>query len=551
MTKPKEPSSKERYEQYESAKKRADVVNPYLDEAYRFVLPDKDDFFDESVPRQGELKIFDSTAVEANVDFANNLQRLLMPPYTEWFSYVSGEIIDDDPNLSDDEKQQVKQILQEQTKKVFRIIDDSNLSTTINMAFQDMGVSTGVLIINEGDDKNPIQFVSVSMKEIVFDVGINGEMENFWFARKIKARKILRKWPKATLSDSLQNTIKTNPDTEVMVIEGAIFIYENSDDAKFLYYVQLEENKTDIFKEFRAFSPFIGFRLNVAPGEIYGRGPARNLLPKIRVLNKNFETKLRVADLMAFPILLRDNTGVLDLEATRKIEAGSVIDIEPSLGGKDPIRQLPIQVNLQNLEISSDKMQDEIRTGFNANPLPPSPKTPNISATEINMREQQWLRKSSASIIRVIDSLFELVDKITRILRKKGILKDLTYKNGILTFEMGNKNIRLDYRSPILDLQKKDDIGAFEAYLQFLIQNFSEVAVAPSVKMTEIPIWAADKFNVDQKLINSPETVKQKLGEIAQTAQQQQDAKDQSSQQPPPPGTQGSPATATGGASIL
>jgi len=551
VTKPKEPSSKERYEQYESAKKRADVVNPYLDEAYRFVLPDKDDFFDESVPRQGELKIFDSTAVEANVDFANNLQRLLMPPYTEWFSYVSGEIIDDDPNLSDDEKQQVKQILQEQTKKVFRIIDDSNLSTTINMAFQDMGVSTGVLIINEGDDKNPIQFVSVSMKEIVFDVGINGEMENFWFARKIKARKILRKWPKATLSDSLQNTIKTNPDTEVMVIEGAIFIYENSDDAKFLYYVQLEENKTDIFKEFRAFSPFIGFRLNVAPGEIYGRGPARNLLPKIRVLNKNFETKLRVADLMAFPILLRDNTGVLDLEATRKIEAGSVIDIEPSLGGKDPIRQLPIQVNLQNLEISSDKMQDEIRTGFNANPLPPSPKTPNISATEINMREQQWLRKSSASIIRVIDSLFELVDKITRILRKKGILKDLTYKNGILTFEMGNKNIRLDYRSPILDLQKKDDIGAFEAYLQFLIQNFSEVAVAPSVKMTEIPIWAADKFNVDQKLINSPETVKQKLGEIAQAAQQQQDAKDQSSQQPPPPGTQGSPATATGGASIL
>lgn len=526
MKKRIEPTAEQRYEHYQRAKSIADMEKPHLSEAYRYVIPERNNFFDQSMHRKPEQEIFDSTAPSANIDFANNLQRLLMPPYTRWIEYNVGESIEDNENMSEEDKKQIKESVQKQTRALFRILDSSNFHHVINTVFQDMGVSTGVIIINERDDKNhPIQFQVAPMNNVVFDVGIDGELQNFWITRKLKAKQIMEYWPKAELNAELSNKVMNSPNEEFEFIEGCVYIYENEDSHKYLYYVQRMDGRTDILKEFRAFSPFHGFRLNVAPDEIYGRGPGRVFLPDIRMVNKLRESTARIIDYVAFPIFLRENSGVIDLQSTQNIQSGAVIDIETSLGSsRDPIRQLPIQINESLLEGSIESDRALIRSGFNSNPLPEVPTTPNQSATEVSIRQQEWTRRSSASIIRVINTLFTLVDKITQILRRRGDIKDIAYQDNMITFELGNKNIKLDYQSPILSIQKRDDMERFETYLNFILRYYTQAGIVAGVKIPESLKWSAEKLDVDQLLVNDFDEVQKRIGQMYNQAQQEQAA---------------------------
>ncbi|NIT58481.1 MAG: hypothetical protein GWN00_20305, partial [Aliifodinibius sp.] len=62
-----------------------------------------------------------------------------------------------------------------------RYLNDSNFSQATNEALQEYAVGTGAVILNENEDfDDPLDFQSASITKIVFDEGPNGTIKNVW-----------------------------------------------------------------------------------------------------------------------------------------------------------------------------------------------------------------------------------------------------------------------------------------------------------------------------------------------------------------------------------
>lgn len=509
-------SAAKRFERYVEAQSRMDLWRGLLENAYRLTIPNREQFFvrDEIPGRSKSDEVFDTTGVMGVQVFANNMQTMLMPPFRQWAKLIPGE------EIPEGQKATVERQLQEITNILFKFIDQSNFAQAINEALQDFSVGTGVLIVNEGTAQKPFEFLSIPISHVAFEAGERNQLENFWRRVEIPARQIRRLWPKAQLTTSLENAEQRSPNVKVVLIEGTIFYPENKEGSQYFYYVQEESAKTDIFSEFRAFSPWIGFRYSVAPGEIVGRGPVLTALPTIRVLNKMVEYILRSAKLRAFPIYMADNTSQIN-PYNMVLEPGSIISVNLSSGAG--IQPLPVAGDPQFAALQINELQAMVRQILFADPLPPTP-VPNQTATEVSIRTQTWVRQSAASFGRfTVEGADPLIKILLSILTKKGLIPEI---------KVDGKAVSIQYESPLLDIQSQQDVQRAQEWLQSLQVTYGQFAVL-ALEAARYPEWLAEKMGVDLKLVQSPTAIASSFQSLQADIRQQLQAQQQPQAQPP------------------
>jgi hypothetical protein len=494
----------ERYRRFETARSRILLWESLLSDAYKYAIPNKRDFETVSPGNSKFNDIFDSTAVLGVNAFANNIQSILMPPFRRWAKLVPGSAI------QENNKEAVQLQLQEINHIFFKYLDQSNFAQSINESLQDLAIGTGILLFNEGPRENPFQFTSIPMSRVAFEEGAHNELENFWRWTQVPLRQIKRLWPMAQLTPTLEKQLANSPDMTIEIIEGTILYPENSDNSKYFYYVMESHTKTDLYTEFREFSPWIGFRFSKAPGEIVGRGPVLTALPDIRTVNKMREFMLRSAKLQAFPVYLAASTSVIN-PFNLNIEPGAIIPIEPQFVGSNPISPLPTSGNVQIGLTEIQALQASIREILFANPLPPM-SSPTQTATEISIRQQNWIRESGASFGRLTVELLEPIMKTgLTILRKKGLIQDI---------KIDGKEIALQYESPLLEIQSQEDVQRAQQWLQLMQSLYGQAAIL-AFKPEEFPYWAAEKMNVDLKLLPSSDVISNVLNELQERVKAQ------------------------------
>lgn len=517
-------SADDRFARYQRAVDRRREWESMLEQAYRYALPNKNTFWERRPGDERNLDIWDATAVDGLQTFASNMQALLIPPFRRWARLVAGR------NIKEEDVESVNRQLQGIMEFFFTKLDSSNFALVANESFQEMGISLGTMLINEGNDQEPFEFVSVPITQIAAEAGKNGRLDNFWRTLEIPVEDIKKYWPHAVFLPETINLLKTAPSTPVKVIEGTIEYPFNPPGERIFYYVQMESNKYDIVKEFRKFNPWIGFRWSRSSGEVYGRGPILSALPFIREVNQLTEFKTVSAKFQAYPVYTAPSTGLIN-PYTLVIEPGSIIPIEPNFIDSPPIRPIPLAGNPEILDNDIVRLQAAISKILFSDPLGPV-GGPNQTATEISIRQQNWVRKSGAAFGRLtVEFIKPIIEKGLSILWERGLISGLKTSDGEKPLLLDGNFIDIDYKSPLIDIQNADDLQSFQNWAAQLEGLFGKFGLVP-MDGTKIPGWLAEKNNVDLELLRSAGEFVPEMEEFKQQIIQQIAPQQQAGQQP-------------------
>lgn len=539
-------TAQQRYKRYGKAKANMDLWSGLLKDAYRYTIPDRDDFFRDTKGDNRMDDIFDDTAIDGVQNYATNIQKMLTPAYRRWAKLIPGDVINKAQkakNLTDDDIKEVKKQLEEVTETLFRHLENSNFAQKSHESLQDLAVGTGIMILNEGSETDPFYFESVPISQVAVSTGQKGTLENFWRKWNIEVRKVPVKWPRLKMSETMENTLKNNPDEKVELIEGSIRYPLNDEEHQYFYYVQeVKGGVKDLLEEWREYGPFFGFRTAVSPSEQLGRGPVLKVLPSIKVINKLVEFILRGGSLRAFPITLIESNAVI-APSKVNIVPGELITINPTGSGKDPIRPMQVGGDPNFADAFFERLEQKIKKAFGDDPLGAPEQTTGQSATQTDTRQKNWIEKNAAEAARLTaEWLNEVLDRCIRILRKKNIISDLVINGKTIELKIHKKIVAIEFSSPLLAIQDQEDAQKGQVYLQWLGETFGPTGMATVIDIVEYPVWMADKMGVPSKLINDQSVIKEKMFKLQAQAEKAADTEAEGGQQPlptqqPAPGT--------------
>jgi hypothetical protein len=207
-------------------RKKEDFRSLY-DDAYEFALPQRnlyDGFYDGNVGGAKKMnRIFDATAINSTQRFANRIQSGIFPPQSKWCRLEPG------PDIPLDRRVEAQTALEVYNDKLFAAIKQSNFDIAMGEFLLDLCVGTAVMMIQPGDDVNPINFIPVPQFLVAFEEGANGKVDNVYRRMRIKAESIQQQWSDAIIEGRLKTLVENTPTEDVELLEATIFDAEKSE----------------------------------------------------------------------------------------------------------------------------------------------------------------------------------------------------------------------------------------------------------------------------------------------------------------------------------
>ncbi len=138
-------------------------------------------------------RVFDSTAINSTQRFANRMQSGIFPPQRKWCRLEPG------PDIPEDRKEEAQAALDIYSDKLFASLKQSNFDIAIGEFLLDLSVGTAVMMVQPGDDVNPLNFIPVPQFLVSFEEGANGQVDNVYRRMRLKGESIMRQWPDANI----------------------------------------------------------------------------------------------------------------------------------------------------------------------------------------------------------------------------------------------------------------------------------------------------------------------------------------------------------------
>lgn len=491
---------------YNSAKNDSDLHWSKNSLAYEYTMPNRNyNRFDTKTTGKGEIvnfRVHDTTAVEAVRTFVSTLQNILVPAGQNW------ALLTTSPAFSSLEisKAEADEVLKQITDVMFDILRNSRFDTAIFEAFHDMAVSNGVLLINEGDDDEPVKFMSVDARFVYPEEASNGVIESVYRDfNAVKIRNVKAIWPKAKLTDNLSKMLKDNIDAEVDLIEATIF----DEETKLYSYMVLDAvNKDVLFEEESISSRWVVFRFNKMPGEVNGRGPVIDALPSILTVNVMKEFEKKGAALTVTPPFMGFEDGVFN-PFTFNIRPNTVIPVNRFSTGQAPLQPLVTGQNIQVSQIMINDEREQIRRLLFSDPLGPI-NAPSRTATEVAIRQENALEKIGPIPGRLQTELLKkVVERVLFIMANKGIIRN--------PIQIGEEGVEITYKSPLSLSQGRSEINDLLQVHAALASIVGPEQAILGMKIQSLPEWIATRQGLDLSVVNDAE----ELEVIKQEAEQQ------------------------------
>jgi len=451
-------------------------------------------------------KIYDTTAVAATRKFVAKAHGALTPPQQTWAKLEAGT------QFSEEDAEKVNAYLEKTNAIVFDYIRHSNFDLAINECYYDLAVGTFVLVINEGDDENPLLFSSIPLAQMAFEESVNGRIESAyrtWGEVKISEIEIM--WPKIDLPEWMRNSLDQDPNASVAALyEGVVYMHGEKEPFKYVVWVDSEI----LLEESYWKSPWIIARWAKHNTEIQGRGPIMDALPSIISLNEMARLELVSANLNVCRPYMAFSDGVFN-PWTFNLTANTIIPIARSSDGIFPIQALPDVAHPEFGQITSADLRMQINTLLFASPLGEITENPKQTATEVAIRQKTFAEEVGPSFTRLQQEyLAPTLQKCLDVLQSKGIVEKL---------EINGTIIQARYQSPLVLAQGQQDVDNFVQYCQTMQLIYGEEG-ASVINPINTPGWVAMKKGVDKELVLTKEELKSALESRAQAQQMQQQA---------------------------
>lgn len=490
---------------HDLALRKKDDFRDLYEDAYEFALPQRnlyDGYWEGRVGGAKKMaRVFDSTAINSTQRFANRLQSGIFPPQRKWARLEPG------PDIPDDRKAEAQAALDVYNEKLFATLKQSNFDIAMGEFLLDLSVGTAVMMVQPGDDVNPINFIPVPQYLVAFEEGANGQVDNVYRRMRIKAEAIQRQWPDANIEGTLARLVKDKPTEDVELIEATILDAKRGD---YSYYVIHKETKSELVFRKMKISPWVVSRYMKVAGEIYGRGPLITALPDIKTLNKTLELLLKNASLAIAGVYTAADDGVLNPN-TIKIVPGAIIPVARNGGPQgESLRALPRSGDFNVSQIVINDLRQNIKRILLDESLPPDNMSAR-SATEVVERMKELAQNLGSAFGRLInETMIPLVSKILQVMDDRGLIDLPLRVNGL--------EVRVSAVAPLAMAQSMEEVNNILQYAQIAAQAGPEGQMA--VKTGEMLDYIAEKLGIPQRLRTSPEEREFMKQEAAQMASQ-------------------------------
>jgi hypothetical protein len=483
------------------AQKHWELWRSLLQEGFDFAAPQRDTFRFWSPGQRKNRHIFDATAVDGLVTYANRIQGSVVPSWQEWMNLAAGT------EIPEEEKQDINKDLEQSTETFFSTLNHSNFSTEITPAFSDYGVSTGGIQIEEGEfglDEDFI-FTNIPLAELYPELPPRGAIESSWRKQEVEARHIERIWPNAEISPQLKEIIKNNPDQKQKLLNGHLF---NPKDRLYWQIVIHKAEKKLIFTQSFKTKRVIVFRNHVTPGEVFGRGPILTKLPDIRTANKVKQFILENAAIQMSGMYTGVDDGIFN-PYTARIAPGIILPVRSNASANPSLRALDRAGDIGIGGIILEDLQEGIKKALFADPLG-EVTDPVKSATEQMLRTQEALKNRGASFGRLKSELIEpLVKAGVDILQGLGKMPEIS---------VNGKEVTIKHTSPLAKAENLEDFQNSQVWFSNVGQ-LPEAVVAATVKVEDLPRYWQEKLDVPADLVRTKTETKQVTDLITTAAQ--------------------------------
>ncbi len=468
---------------FEKAQEKKQLWESDWQECYAYAFPQRETSVFEGM--DSGIHIYDGTAIDAVDQLASSLLAELTPPWAKWFGLKGGQ------ELSDVEKQQISKTLETTTDVMLQNFEHSNFSIEIHQCYLDLiTAGTACLLFEEAPvgEASCFHFSAIPLSQIAIEESANGKLDTTFRACDMSVENILSRFGEVALPDYVLDR-KEDRDYKVKVIEAVIprsachgscgydyIVFANFDGELILI-------KDGVFDH----SPFINFRWQKAPGEVYGRSPVMKALPDIKTANKVVELVLKNASIAVTGIWQADDDGVIN-PANIKLVPGAIIPKAVDSKGLTPL-EAPGKFDISQLVLTD--LRARINHALLADSLAQI-NAPNMSATEVLERASQMARVLGASFGRLqCELLTPLLKRAFNVLRRRGEVHN---------FEIDGKIVDIQYKSPLALVQARKDVSCIAEWVNMVSGWGQDSQIA--VNYFETAKWLGKTLNVPASLIN-------------------------------------------------
>lgn len=371
---------------------------------------------DYLLPRLGQFnkknwRIFDSTAPIALGRFAAAMESFLTPRTQIWHTLVTG-----DPIL--DQRHEVRKYLEAVNAALFeaRYRPEANFGNQMQEAFLSLGVHGLAVILIEDDLGRGLRYTCIPAHEVYLAANAAGRIDTVYRLYKLTARQAL-----AEFGEDCPEKIRQDAGNEQHMDKEYEFIHavfpRGDCDLKKKGPVNMPIVSVHVARQFKTVVRESGFRtmpyavsrFSVAPGDVYGRSPAMDVMPDIVQLNAMKKTVLRAAEKMVNPPLL---TPEEDIIAAYNLKAGAINPGGVNAEGRQMV--FPLQIN-GNVPIGLEMMEQNrqvINDAFFITLFQVLVESSNQTATEVVQRAQEKAQLLAPAVSRQQSELLRTI--ITR-----------------------------------------------------------------------------------------------------------------------------------------
>lgn len=412
-------------------------------------------------------KVFDSTAAIALNRFGAILDSLLTPRNNKWHFLQAT-----DPNLNKDRS--VKLWFEQVNSALFqfRYAPRANFPSQNQQNYKSLGgFGTGCMFIDPLVGGSGLRYRNIHLGEIYFKENHQGLIDTAIRYFPMKARQIVQKWP-GNVPDMVASIVDKTPDREFFVIH-CVMPKEDRDikRADFrgmpfgAYYVVLEARHLLSESGYTTF-PYAISRYEQAPGEIYGRSPAMDVLPAIKTLNEEKKAMIKQGHRIVDPVLLAYDDGIID---GFSLKPGAMNPGGVSADGRALVHALPTGRLDVGKEIMDDDRKD-INDAFLVNLFQILTETPTMTATEVLERTREKGILLAPTIGRQqSEYLGPMIEREIDVLVKQGLLPPMPQ----ILREAGSE-YHVQYDSPLSRSQRAEEAAGLMRSVELAIKVATE-----------------------------------------------------------------------------
>jgi|TARA_B100000035_G_scaffold146703_1_gene124994 hypothetical protein len=497
-------------DKFKKAKMRWNSWSDIWEECYDYVLPHRESFYQESAAQRRTENIYDETAVVGLPKFASRLQLGFFPPNGRAFRLMPGPEFPKE--MRSDKK--IMAELDTITDLLHEGLRNSNFNAELHEGFQDLGLGTMNLIVEEGRFNGDLHFTSVSPTNLAI---LPGSLDSIsgWFRWNydIELQEIRQKYPKAKLSAEMITQMKRNPSRKTKIIEATCLDTSKKFEDVYNYYL-ISETDNIILEKYemkgRGSVPWITTRWSKSGFEVWGRGPVLQAMPAIKTLNLTVQLILENAEMAISGSYVYDDDGVFNPDNVT-IQPGTFIPRSP--GSRIDTLQNAGRFDVAQLVL--DDMRRNVRKALFIDELDtrPNARTP-LSATEVSERLADVARDMGAVAGRMQkEFLTPLVERIIKIYSDQGLVK---------LPKVDGRTLRIVPVSPLLRAQDQQDVSDFVRFQQTVAGTFGPEITAALYNQEEVIRFLASKFGIQEELLADSQQVQQNAQLIQQLMSAQQ-----------------------------